>query len=80
MRRLPTVASQSQVPTAVEPVIPVALPSLEQVAAPYAEPAGRITRLDEEEPRGMSLLFKTLVFVAVVIGVFIIGKTFIFHG
>jgi serine/threonine-protein kinase len=81
LKRLPTApGSQSQVPTAVESVIPVALPSLEQVAAPYAEPAGRVTRLDADDRQGMSFLFKALVFVTVVVGVFIIGKTLIFHS
>ena len=78
---LPGASSQSQVPTAVEPVIPVALPSNSREAAPFAEPAnGRVTALDDAAQRGMSLLFKVLVVVTVMISVFIIGKSFLFQS
>jgi serine/threonine-protein kinase len=71
-------ASQSQVPTAIESVVPVAMLSHSDDPAPFAEPAGRVTNLDALRPGGMSFLVKTLVFVIVVMGVYIIGKTFLF--
>lgn len=79
--RLPAApVSQSQVPTTVESVVPVALPSMATGLAPFAEPAGKVTNLDALQPRGMSLLVKTMIFLTVVIGVFIIGKTFVFQN
>jgi serine/threonine protein kinase len=80
LKRLPTAPSQSQVPTAVEPVVPVALPSMSDVAAPFAEPAGRVTRLDGSDRQGMGFIYKVFVFLVVVIGVYVIGKTFLFQS
>ena len=45
-----------------------------------AEPAGRVTNLDTLQPGGMTFLVKALVFVVVVMGVYIIGKTFLFQS
>ena len=79
--KLPGTSSHGQVPTAVEAEIPVALLSDSREAAPFAEPApGRITTLDDPAQRGMSLLFKVLVVVTVMISVFIIGKSFLFQS
>ena len=72
--------SRSQVPTAIEAAIPMALPSNSQGPAPFALPAtGRITSLDDATPPGMSLLFKALFVLVVVISVFVIGKAFLFR-
>jgi serine/threonine-protein kinase len=79
--RLPTApVSQSQVPTAVEPVVPLATPADSNGPVPFAEPAGRVMRLDQGQPAGMSLLVKTLIFVVVVVGVYVIGKTILFQS
>jgi serine/threonine-protein kinase len=77
----PGSSSHGQVPTAVEAAIPVALLSDSREAAPFAEPmGGRITTLDDPARRGMSLLFKVLVVVTVMISVFIIGKSLLFQS
>jgi serine/threonine-protein kinase len=74
-------SSHGHLPTAVEAAIPVALLSDSREAAPFAEPmGGRITSLDEPAQRGMSLLFKVLVVVTVMISVFIIGKSLLFQS
>jgi serine/threonine-protein kinase len=81
--RLPSSpVSQSQVPTAVERVMPVAVAAAVEDDVPFAEPANaRVTALqDSPSRRGMSLLFKALVVVTTVIGVFVIGKAFLFQN
>jgi serine/threonine-protein kinase len=77
---LPTGPSQSQVPTALEAVIPIALPSNSREAVPFAEPAGGPVMTLDGPPRGMSLLFKMLVVITVMVSVFIIGKSFLFQS
>jgi hypothetical protein len=68
-------------PTAIETAVPVALPSNSREPVPFAEPAGgRVMSLDDSVPRGMSLLFKVLVVLTVMISVFIIGKSFLFQS
>jgi hypothetical protein len=79
--RIPSApASQSQVPTAVEAVVPVGLPAGGDDNVPFAEPAGRVTNLDAYRPGGMSFLVKFMIFLTVVISVFIVGKTYLFHS
>jgi hypothetical protein len=69
------------VPTTVEPVVPVALPSRSRgAAAPFADEAPMATAVTDfdDQQRGMSLLFKGLTVLVVVLSVFVIGKAFLF--
>jgi serine/threonine-protein kinase len=78
---LPVAASQSQVPTTVQSVVPVALPSAANVQAPYAEPMNSRLNTPLDQPKqGISLLTMVVVAVTVVIGVYIIGKSFLFQS
>ena len=67
----------------MEPVVPVALPSRARgQSVPFADEApmaSAVTDLDDQN-RGMSLLFKGLTVLVVVISVFVIGKAFLFQN
>jgi hypothetical protein len=81
-RQQPAPTPPSQVPTRVEPVVPVALPSRPRAGdTPFADEAPMATAVDDfdDRPRGMSLLFKGLTVLVVVVSVFVIGKTFLFQ-
>jgi serine/threonine protein kinase len=79
---VPVAPTQSQVPTSVESVVPVALPTAVNVQAPYAEPA--LSRLntppEPQQPRGLSMFTMVMIAATVVVGVYIIGKTFLFQS
>jgi serine/threonine protein kinase len=77
---LPAAPPHSQVPTTVESVVPVALPSAGNIQAPFAEPANIRSNFQPERQRGMSTLTMVMVVMLVVVGVFIIGKAFLFQS
>lgn len=80
--KVPATPSRNHLPTGIEMAVPVALPSKARGAVPFAEAefAAPVTDLDAIAPRGMSLLFKGLTVLVVVISVFVIGKAFLFHN
>jgi hypothetical protein len=80
--KVPATPTPNHVPTPIATAIPVALPSKARGAVPFAEAefAAPVTDLDAVAPRGMSLLFKGLTVLVVVISVFVIGKAFLFHN
>lgn len=73
---VPVAPSQSQVPTSVESVVPVALPSKSQHAAPFAEPAGG----NSNESGGPSKFLMAMVAGIVIVGVYIVAKMFLFQS
>jgi serine/threonine protein kinase len=73
-------SSQSQVPTSVEPIVPVALPSSSYGNAPYAEPDQSRATPQEQGRRGSSPLVMVMVAGIVIVGVYILAKTVLFQS
>ena len=72
-------ASQSQVPTSVEPVVPVALRAATQSDAPFAQPACGPLTIDRPR-RGTSPLLIVMLAGVVIVGVYVMAKTFLFQS
>ncbi|HEX3152106.1 MAG TPA: protein kinase [Gemmataceae bacterium] len=72
--------SQSQVPTAVEAVVPVAVPASSHSDAPFAEAAHGRNAQPEQERRRTSPLVMVMVAGIVIVGVYVLAKTFLFQS